>query len=194
MAEAPGEHEIIQEIPLCGATGVRLQNDILSPLGLEREDVLFDNLIRCRPYGNSFPIGNTAVNMIRHCRQYDTPIDTFNPTVVILAFHPTFALIRTNQAYSTWNAVAKAIALYEAGERPLIAMGAEIMNILFPTLPGSITKWDGKHFFVKWPKGLSHTQSAYDQALQERAAKTKMSFKEFIQSAKPWEADDDVPF
>ena len=150
MAEAAGEQEVIQGIPLCGATGTQLRERIMKPLNLTREDVLWDNLLRCRPYKNDFPEGARGVEMIQMCRQWDTMMSLWNPNVVILAFHPTAALIHTNQAYSTMNAVKKALALRARGYRPLIGMGRHFLETFFPGLPGTISRWDGKHFFVDW--------------------------------------------
>lgn len=150
MAESAGEQEVIQERPLCGDTGIELHSRILGPLGVERRHVLFDNVIRCKPKDNRLPDAWAADQMATHCRRWDFMIDAFDPTVVILAFHPTFALMRTNQAYSTMNAVRKALRLYDRGERPLIGMGGLFKETFFPSLPGSVTQWDGKHFYIQW--------------------------------------------
>ena len=150
VAESPGEQEAVNKTPLCGATGIELQTRVLTPLGIERDDVILDNLIRCKPFSNEFPAGFLGIDMIEHCGQWNTVLDHYDPDVVIMAFHPTFALIYTNQAYSTVNAVKKALRLHEEGHRPLIAMGQKWKESLFPYLPGSITDWDGKHFFVEW--------------------------------------------
>ena len=84
MAEAAGESEVLHEIPLCGATGTQLQERILNPLGLTREEIIVDNLIRCKPFGNNFPVGKLRKNMVETCRQWDTIIDLYDPTVVII--------------------------------------------------------------------------------------------------------------
>ena len=181
MAEAPGEHEVWQGIPLCGATGQQLQIRIMNPLGIEREDVIFDNLIRCRPDKNNFPVGKLGQDMMQTCRMWDSIIDLYAPTVVILAFHPTFALIYTNQAYSTFNAFRKALLLNERGERPLIAMGQKFKDTLFPSLPGSITDWDGKHFFVDWKRnGAFVGVEAYKIAINQRSEKKVLTLKELL--------------
>ena len=151
-AESPGEQEALNKTPLCGSTGIELQTRVLTPLGIARDDVILDNLIRCKPFNNKFPLYDLGDAMTEHCGQWNTVLDLYNPDVVIMAFHPTFALIYTNQAYSTVNAVKKALRLREEGHRPLIAMGQKWKECLFPQLPGSITDWDGKHFFVEWKK------------------------------------------
>ena len=176
MAEAAGESEVIQGIPLCGATGTQLQTRILNPLGLSREEIIVDNLIRCKPHGNNFPEGKLRRNMIETCRQWDSVIDLYDPNVIIMAFHPTFALIYTNQAYSTWNAFSKALRLHREGYRSLVLMGQEAKETFLPQLPGSITAWDGKHFFIKWRKGGLDFDT-YAQAIRLRVEPKKLSLK-----------------
>ena len=158
-AESPGEQEALNKTPLCGATGIELQTRVLTPLGIERDDVILDNLIRCKPFNNKFPFGALGNEMTTNCGQWNTVLDHYDPDVVIMAFHPTFALIYTNQAYSTVNAVKKALRLHAEGHRPFVAMGQKWKDCLFPQLPGSITDWDGKHFYVKWKK---HGITDYD--------------------------------
>ena len=169
VAEAAGEQEALKSIPLCGSTGIQLEERVLKPLGLSRADVIMDNLIRCRPENNEFPKGEKARLMIESCRTWNTIIDIYDPNVVIFAFHPTFALIYSpNQAYSTYNAVRKALMLKEHGYRPLVAMGERFMKAYFAELPGSITDWDGKHFFIKWQRFGFHSLNIYNENLDDR--------------------------
>ena len=182
MAESGGETEALRSIPLCGATGTQLEERIFKPLGLKREDIIIDNLIRCRPHKNNFPTGDTARDMIQSCRMWDTIIDLYNPNVIILAFHPTFSLIYTTQAYSAYNAINKALGLKRKGYRPLVAMGQKIMEAFLGGLPGSITDWDGKHFFVSWqPRGIKSIEQ-YEMALNNRQEPKKVKIR--LQSLK----------
>ena len=174
-AESPGEQEALNKTPLCGTTGVELQNRVLTPLGIERDDVILDNLIRCKPFANDFPVGDLGRDMVKHCGQWNTIIDLYDPDVVIMAFHPTFSLIYTNQAYSAVNAVKKALRLHEEGHRPFVAMGQKWKECLFPQLPGSITDWDGKHFFVEWKKHGIKELSDYANACVDLMKPKKFS-------------------
>ena len=174
-AESPGEQEALNKTPLCGATGVELQTRVLTPLGIERDDVILDNLIRCKPFNNEFPFSFLGIDMISSCGQWNTVLDHYDPDVVIMAFHPTFALIYTNQAYSTVNAVKKALRLREEGHRPFIAMGQKWKECLFPQLPGSITDWDGKHFFVEWRKRGIVSYLEYHEACVDLTKPKKFS-------------------
>ena len=183
MAEAAGEQEVLAGKPLIGSTGQALADRIFRPLGLRRYDVLWDNLLRCRPYKNDFPIGDKGAKMIAHCRQWDTKIAIFDPNVIILAFHPTFALIHTNQAYSTMNAVQKALRLNAEGYRPLIGMGAHFLSTFFPQLEGGMSKWDGKHFFAEWKSQGNYGRVAYEQAIEDRQEVKQINLSKYLRQS-----------
>lgn len=54
VGEAPGEQEDKQGLPFVGAAG-RLLNELLSGIGVSRDDVFICNVIKCRPPGNRKP-------------------------------------------------------------------------------------------------------------------------------------------
>jgi len=54
VGEAPGEQEDIQGRPFVGAAG-KLLTDLLSSIGLRREDVYITNIVKCRPPNNRPP-------------------------------------------------------------------------------------------------------------------------------------------
>lgn len=54
IGEAPGANEDIQGIPFCGASG-KFLNEMLSSIGLKREDVFITNVVKCRPPANRDP-------------------------------------------------------------------------------------------------------------------------------------------
>jgi len=154
LAEAPGETETVTLKPLTGSTGEALEREVFAKLGVDRGQVLFDNTLRCRPVNNKYPTGELANSMLKNCRKWDVSLDDYNPTVVIFCYHFTFSLLRAPSArFSAFNAVRKALRLAESGERPLIATGDKAKELLFPALPGPISKWDGKHFYVEWNRG-----------------------------------------
>ncbi len=55
IGEAPGFHEDKQGEPFVGAAG-QLLNKLLSEIGIPRQDVYIDNVIKCRPPGNRDPL------------------------------------------------------------------------------------------------------------------------------------------
>jgi DNA polymerase len=54
VGEAPGFHEDKQGVPFVGAAG-KLLVQLLSEIGLTREDVFVANVLKCRPPGNRDP-------------------------------------------------------------------------------------------------------------------------------------------
>ncbi len=54
IGEAPGEEEDIQGLPFVGRAG-KLLTDIISAMGLRRDDVFICNAVKCRPPNNRTP-------------------------------------------------------------------------------------------------------------------------------------------
>src|SRR5213079_2685922 len=55
VGEAPGFHEDKQGIPFVGAAG-KLLGQLLEGIGMTREDVYVENVLKCRPPGNRDPL------------------------------------------------------------------------------------------------------------------------------------------
>lgn len=55
VGEAPGFHEDKQGIPFVGAAG-KLLTELLSSIGINRDDVYIANILKCRPPGNRDPL------------------------------------------------------------------------------------------------------------------------------------------
>ena len=152
FAEASGESEATLGIPLIGTTGKEVRK-LLYQYGFDEDTTIFDNTLRCRPTNNIYPSGQLAVDMLIHCRQWDGPLDRYNPDVLIFCYHFTYSMIRPGgPRYSAPNAFRKARLLSNRGHRPLIVTGDKAKSLLLPRLDGPISKWDGKHFFVNWQK------------------------------------------
>jgi DNA polymerase len=68
VGEAPGAREDEQGIPFVGAAG-KLLGELLTEIGLTREDVFIANVLKCRPPGNRDPlpaeIGNCSDYLMR---------------------------------------------------------------------------------------------------------------------------------
>lgn len=81
MGEAPGEQEDELGYPFVGPAGIIL-NRCLKAAGLERNDVLLMNRVRCRPVRNrlqDFP------EAIPNCQEWvDYEFQQYNPKVVVL--------------------------------------------------------------------------------------------------------------
>lgn len=54
VGEGPGKNEDLQGEPFVGAAG-KLLNELLTDIGLKREDIYIANILKCRPPGNRDP-------------------------------------------------------------------------------------------------------------------------------------------
>lgn len=84
MCEAPGRDEDKYGVPLIGRAG-QLMDTYLATVGLERDDLLLMNRIRCRPPNNDIRSGE-AISALAICDQWtEKELDVYNPRVVVLA-------------------------------------------------------------------------------------------------------------
>ncbi|MBI2581597.1 uracil-DNA glycosylase, partial [Candidatus Woesearchaeota archaeon] len=79
IGEAPGANEDKQGIPFCGMSG-QVLNELLSSVGLSREDIFITNTILCRPENNR----NPAKDEVENCRErLDKLIGIMQPKVIV---------------------------------------------------------------------------------------------------------------
>jgi len=79
IGEAPGWHEDQQGRPFVGPAGAFL-DQLLSSIGLSREQVYIANVIKCRPPGNRDPLPDE----IQACRRWlDRQIELIQPSMII---------------------------------------------------------------------------------------------------------------
>ena len=79
IGEAPGANEDKQGIPFCGMSG-QVLNELLTSVGLSREDIFITNTILCRPENNR----NPAKEEVENCRErLDTLIAIMQPKVIV---------------------------------------------------------------------------------------------------------------
>jgi DNA polymerase len=78
VGEAPGANEDRMGLPFVGAAG-KLLDQLLSEIGMSREDVFVINVLKCRPPDNRDP----HPNEIASCRGYlDRQIELIEPSVI----------------------------------------------------------------------------------------------------------------
>ena len=78
IGEAPGKWEDIKGRPFVGAAGKYL-DELLSSIGLTREDVYITNIVKCRPPGNRDPRDDE----IEKCVPYlDRQISVLKPKII----------------------------------------------------------------------------------------------------------------
>ncbi len=79
IGEAPGYNEDREGRPFVGAAGAFL-DELLSSIGLTRQDVYITNVIKCRPPGNRDPLPGE----IGACKPWlDRQIEAIHPKVVV---------------------------------------------------------------------------------------------------------------
>lgn len=79
IGEAPGWAEDYQGRPFVGAAGHFLE-ELLSLVGLRREEVFITNMIKCRPPGNRDPLPKE----IQSCGKYlERQIEAINPKIIV---------------------------------------------------------------------------------------------------------------
>lgn len=78
IGEGPGYNEDKQGLPFVGQAGKYL-NDLLTLIGLKREDVFITNVVKCRPPENRDPLPGE----IAACKPYlDRQIEIIDPLVI----------------------------------------------------------------------------------------------------------------
>jgi uracil-DNA glycosylase family 4 len=79
IGEAPGWHEDQQGRPFVGPAGMFL-NELISSIGLKREQVYITNVIKCRPPQNRDPLPTE----IHNCRRWlDRQIELISPRMIV---------------------------------------------------------------------------------------------------------------
>jgi DNA polymerase len=79
IGEGPGYHEDRQGVPFVGAAG-QLLNQMLSEIGIAREEVYINNTVSCRPPGNRDPFPDE----LEACKPWlDERIELIDPTVIV---------------------------------------------------------------------------------------------------------------
>ncbi len=79
VGEAPGAEEDKQGVPFCGASG-KVLTELLSSVGLSREDVFITNTLLCRPENNR----NPEKEEVENCRErLDKVIEVMRPAVIV---------------------------------------------------------------------------------------------------------------
>ena len=142
VGEGPGADEDAQGIPFVGRAG-QLLNNMISAMGLKREDVYIANIVKCRPPGNRTPepdeantcspflfrqidvvrpevlvaLGATAATYLLGQRQplagLRGRVHSFRGTKLIVTYHPAFLLRDPRQKKEAWADLQ--IAMRELG-------------------------------------------------------------------------------
>jgi DNA polymerase len=79
IGEGPGAEEDLQGLPFVGPAG-QLLNNLLSKLGLRREEVYIANVVKCRPPGNREPEADETSRCLPFLQQQ---IEAIRPQVIV---------------------------------------------------------------------------------------------------------------
>lgn len=95
VGEAPGADEDQQGLAFVGRAG-KLLTDIITAMGLSREEVFIGNVIKCRPPGNRDPKAEEIVNCWSYLKRQ---LELIQPEIIVaLGAHAARTLLNTNDA------------------------------------------------------------------------------------------------
>lgn len=130
IGEGPGFHENEQGRPFVGAAGKFLE-ELLSDIGLSREEVFISNVVKCRPPGNRDPHPNEVETCTSN--YLDRQIAAINPKVIVTLGRFSMNLLMPNSKISQVHGQAlkihgrlvvpmyhPAAALHQGSLRPVI--------------------------------------------------------------------------
>ena len=145
VGEGPGADEDAQGLPFVGRAG-QLLNNMITAMGLKREEVYIANVVKCRPPGNRTPepdeantcspflfgqidvvrpevivaLGATAATYLLGQRQplagLRGRVHSFRGSKLIVTYHPAFLLRDPRQKKEAWADLQ--IAMRELGLKP----------------------------------------------------------------------------
>lgn len=137
-------------VPVVGRTGSVLNFRLLEQAGINRDECLIDNSLRCLPaksaQGANWPTGNAKHIAVSECRQYDR-IDEFKPTVIVITCHPAALFREVAPELLMIEDLRKAKEFADQGERVLILMGGKACET-FLGYATNVSKWRGHYEFV----------------------------------------------
>lgn len=145
IGEGPGEEEDLQGLPFVGAAG-KVLNNLLTKLGLKREEVYIGNVVKCRPRGNRdpepdeitacLPFIKKQINAIRPriivtlgriatqaLLNTQTPLtrlrgrwQRYRQIPLMPTFHPSYLLRFPRERHKTWEDMQRVMELLAAHE------------------------------------------------------------------------------
>jgi DNA polymerase len=145
VGEAPGAEEDVQGLPFVGAAG-QLLNNLLSKLGLSRQEVYIANVVKSRPPGNRDPeadeiaaclpflkkqiaairpqvivtLGRIAAQALLGTKEPLTRLrghwQRYHDIRVMPTFHPSYLLRFPQERHKTWNDMQQVMEYLAAHE------------------------------------------------------------------------------
>ena len=165
IGEGPGFHENEQGRPFVGAAGKFLE-ELLSDIGLSREEVFISNVVKCRPPGNRDPLPVE----VKTCTSnfLDRQIAAINPKVIVTLGRFSMNLLMPNSKISQVHGQAvkihgrlvvpmyhPAAALHQGSLRPVIKQDfAQLPQLIAEATPDPDQRNNGQQEDEE-PKQLS---------------------------------------
>lgn len=143
--EAPAMDELEQQKPFVGKAGQVLRQWVFGNAGVDIDECLIDNTIRCVQPGNEMPGVEILRKAQEHCRQYDVwehMNDGKGPEYDLLTFHPAALLRDCVPLPLVVNDVGKARRMVEEGKSVRILLGKTAFEKYQPYAQ-SVGKWRG---------------------------------------------------
>lgn len=153
IGEGPGFHENQSGRPFVGAAGNFL-NELLTSIGMKRDEVFICNVVKCRPPGNRDP----EPPEIQACMAYlDRQIDLINPKVIV-------TLGRYSMA--RWFPEARISHIHgkprRSGKRLIVPMYHPAAALHQPSLRQSVVD-----DFLRLPQVLAEARTNWDASGEE---------------------------
>jgi hypothetical protein len=154
ICASPTSDDVIMQAPLSGGAGLFFENKVLKPAGLKREELAIAHVLRCGC--RDYPIGKIKKQAESNCRQYDSVIKKFNPSLFVITFsiEDTFS----DQAYVSLliNDMKRAVRLTQnyPDEKVCVLLGREVVQMVnelpFRDGKGGLKSWRGSWFKGVW--------------------------------------------
>lgn len=105
IGEAPGFHEDQQGRPFVGPAG-HLLDELLSSIGLRRDEIYICNVVKCRPPGNRDPLPKE----IKACRKWlERQIEIINPRVIVTLGRHSMAMFFPGESIGKVHGTARKV-------------------------------------------------------------------------------------
>lgn len=164
--------------PVVGATGSALNFWILTKVGIRREDIFFDNVLRCLPpkgKTSQYPTGEIRKEAERCCRQYDR-IDKFKPDTALVTIHMASLLREITPLPLVVKDIEKARDFTSQGRRLIVLVGGKAAHA-FLRYADNVTRWRG-HYAALAENWSETYRSLFDYAAKKRKKAVRLTEEE----------------
>lgn len=169
MKQHPQTGEVEQDAEKIETMRAYWERDYLKPAGLSYDDLAVSHVFRCRPKNE--PVGKVRKQAENICRQYDAQsadsagrlrkggLTDWAPDVFIITFDHLDCIDVPARKLFVRRAFGLAKMLIERAHKPMILMGKEAAQLVYPSLFVTRTRdreagfksWVGHYWFGAWP-------------------------------------------